>query len=365
MPAGSLSSQDGRLVVAGHEQISAGQTRRESVLARYETDGLSRRIRRGREGDDVLRDPMTRPGRLRSSRWKIAVADSRKFRLDSFPGGSYGATGRWTASESAAGSPDVPAPGPAPWRWASRSAGRGDRDGWRRRHGLETSRSRPASLARYDANGVLDATFGAAGIVTTRFTGSAVAYAIALQGDGRIVAAGFFWATSATRVVLAVVRYEADGRIARELRRTPAWQTTERGVLGHRRGDPIGWENRRRRGWRSRAGGLHLGFRGGTVRTVTRAQSARRRLSRGPYRSGLYPSRLLACSPTSRDSPSSGGTSTAVAVSSSAPWRANRERRPPPEPRGRCRPGAATSSTSRCSATSASTSSSSSRRPRW
>jgi uncharacterized delta-60 repeat protein len=69
------------------------------------------------------------------------------------------------------------------------------------------------ALARYDANGALDATFGAAGIVTTRFTGSAGAYAVALQGDGRIVAAGFFWATGAMRVVLAVVRYETDGRV--------------------------------------------------------------------------------------------------------------------------------------------------------
>ena len=48
------------------------------------------------------------------------------------------------------------------------------------------------SLARYLGTGQLDTTFGSGGLVTTSFGNSAVASisALALQGDGKIVAVG-------------------------------------------------------------------------------------------------------------------------------------------------------------------------------
>jgi len=68
------------------------------------------------------------------------------------------------------------------------------------------------ALARYDANGYLDATFGTGGVVVTPFGAlSDVAQAVAVQPDGKIVAAGY------TRIGslfdIAVARYNADGSL--------------------------------------------------------------------------------------------------------------------------------------------------------
>ena len=46
-------------------------------------------------------------------------------------------------------------------------------------------------VARYDASGTLDTTFGQDGLITTQFAGYAAATSVALQPDGRIIAAGF------------------------------------------------------------------------------------------------------------------------------------------------------------------------------
>jgi uncharacterized delta-60 repeat protein len=66
------------------------------------------------------------------------------------------------------------------------------------------------ALARYESDGSLDSSFGRAGLVTTAFPGySRVgAQSVALQADGRIVAAGFASASTGSR--FAVVRYEGD-----------------------------------------------------------------------------------------------------------------------------------------------------------
>jgi uncharacterized delta-60 repeat protein len=70
------------------------------------------------------------------------------------------------------------------------------------------------ALARYDANGALDTTFGTAGEITTEFAGrsdEASAAALALQPDGKIVAAGFALMEDGTDVALA--RYQTDGKL--------------------------------------------------------------------------------------------------------------------------------------------------------
>ncbi len=72
------------------------------------------------------------------------------------------------------------------------------------------------AIARFDPGGVLDATFGAAGQVTTSlFPGTvhaAEASAVAVQPDGKIVAAGSLWFPK-SGTLWALVRYARDGTI--------------------------------------------------------------------------------------------------------------------------------------------------------
>ena len=66
------------------------------------------------------------------------------------------------------------------------------------------------ALARYDSAGVLDGSFGSAGLVNLSFgTFDQGAYAAALQDDGKIVAAGF--AGISTNITFAVARFLGDG----------------------------------------------------------------------------------------------------------------------------------------------------------
>jgi uncharacterized delta-60 repeat protein len=68
------------------------------------------------------------------------------------------------------------------------------------------------ALARYNTDGSLDSTFGFAGIVTTHLnSGSERARDVAVQADGKIVAAGF--AGTGTGTDFALVRYNTDGSL--------------------------------------------------------------------------------------------------------------------------------------------------------
>ncbi|HUQ46794.1 MAG TPA: delta-60 repeat domain-containing protein [Gemmatimonadaceae bacterium] len=64
------------------------------------------------------------------------------------------------------------------------------------------------ALARYNTDGSLDTQFGNAGTITTDFGGDDRAHALALQSDGQIVVAGF-----ADRLDFALARYGVDGRL--------------------------------------------------------------------------------------------------------------------------------------------------------
>src|SRR5205085_6356209 len=67
------------------------------------------------------------------------------------------------------------------------------------------------ALARYNSDGTLDATFGSGGKVTTVFgTNGAVALALALQPDGKIVAAGV---TASSTSNFALARYNTNGTL--------------------------------------------------------------------------------------------------------------------------------------------------------
>lgn len=67
------------------------------------------------------------------------------------------------------------------------------------------------ALARYNSNGTLDNTFSSDGKTTSDFgTGWCEAYAVALQTDGKIIAAGFFEDDSDD---FGLIRYNANGTI--------------------------------------------------------------------------------------------------------------------------------------------------------
>ena len=69
------------------------------------------------------------------------------------------------------------------------------------------------ALARYNANGSLDSTFGTGGKVTTSIlsTKDDLAWAIAIQSDGKIVVAGNTFNGSDT--LFALVRYNVNGSL--------------------------------------------------------------------------------------------------------------------------------------------------------
>ena len=64
------------------------------------------------------------------------------------------------------------------------------------------------ALARYNADGTLDSSFGVSGTITTDFGGDDRANALTLQRDGKVVVAGF-----AARLDFALARYRADGTL--------------------------------------------------------------------------------------------------------------------------------------------------------
>jgi uncharacterized delta-60 repeat protein len=66
-------------------------------------------------------------------------------------------------------------------------------------------------LARYNWNGTLDVSFGVAGKVTTDLGSNDVARALVIQGDGRIVVAGNSGTPSSSR--FALVRYNTNGTL--------------------------------------------------------------------------------------------------------------------------------------------------------
>jgi uncharacterized delta-60 repeat protein len=67
------------------------------------------------------------------------------------------------------------------------------------------------ALARYDEDGNLDTSFGSGGMVTTAFSGNSGASAVVIQADGKIVAAGHTFDPFVS--AFAIARYDADGNL--------------------------------------------------------------------------------------------------------------------------------------------------------
>jgi uncharacterized delta-60 repeat protein len=82
---------------------------------------------------------------------------------------------------------------------------------------VAASASNDFALVRYKPDGSLDTSFNSTGTVATRIRSNASAYALALQPDGRLVAAGgaFKGFTQQDRlsVDFALARYDADGSL--------------------------------------------------------------------------------------------------------------------------------------------------------
>jgi uncharacterized delta-60 repeat protein len=78
----------------------------------------------------------------------------------------------------------------------------------------QTPGSADFAVARYNADGTLDGSFGEAGKVTTSLSGRAdKAFAVAVQPDGAIVVAGFTWSDLQERRAFGLVRYASDGAV--------------------------------------------------------------------------------------------------------------------------------------------------------
>jgi uncharacterized delta-60 repeat protein len=67
------------------------------------------------------------------------------------------------------------------------------------------------TLVRYNTDGSFDTTFGTGGIVTTTIGSDAYAQALGIQTDGKIVAAGDYY--NGSNYEFALVRYTADGSL--------------------------------------------------------------------------------------------------------------------------------------------------------
>src|SRR5262245_1194483 len=80
---------------------------------------------------------------------------------------------------------------------------------------LVTASGLDFAVARYNANGTLDASFGTGGKLTTAFSAdSDTAYALLLQADGKIVVGGDSnQRTSGTGIDYALARYNSDGTL--------------------------------------------------------------------------------------------------------------------------------------------------------
>ena len=66
------------------------------------------------------------------------------------------------------------------------------------------------TLVRYNINGTLDGTFGSGGIVKTDFGGYDEAWSIIIQGDSKIVVAGY---SNTTKPDFAIARYNSNGTL--------------------------------------------------------------------------------------------------------------------------------------------------------
>ena len=77
--------------------------------------------------------------------------------------------------------------------------------------GYSTSGNQDFALVRYNTNGTLDSNFGTGGKVTTDIGSGDIAQSVAIQTDGKIVVAGY--SDNGSNADFALVRYNTDGTL--------------------------------------------------------------------------------------------------------------------------------------------------------
>lgn len=212
-PAAMLLDAAGRLVVAGFTDPTGSGGGYDFGLARYNSDGS---LDAGFGGDGRVTTDM--PGSASDTAMAVAVlADGRivtagasgsggvaycalaRYNPDGSLDASFGDGGQVLALLEAAGGGAMAV--------AVQSDGKTVVAG--------SSTNAWFVVARFDANGELDTTFGSGGVVTTAFgTMGAQVYAVAIQSDGKIVVSGqCVGEETGYETAMALARYNSDGSL--------------------------------------------------------------------------------------------------------------------------------------------------------
>lgn len=217
MPVGTGNAQgiaaalqsDGKILVAGH---ALNGSTYDVALARFTTDGV---LDTSFDGDGLV---MTAIGSSADQAMAVAIQTDGKIVLagTSYNGSNFDfAVVRYTK----AGALDTTFSGDGK---ATAAIGSGDDVAWAvavqsdgkivvagRSH---NGSNQDIALARFTSAGVLDTTFSSDGKLTTAVgAGDDVAYGVVVQGDGKMVAAGY--SANATDSEMALVRYTAAGAL--------------------------------------------------------------------------------------------------------------------------------------------------------
>jgi len=216
--ASALALQsDGKIVVAGRSSLHTGlfSIADDIALARYNSDGSLDGTfgTGGKVTTDFYNDLDVALGLALQSDGKIVVAGAtRTSRLQDIALARYNSDGSLDGTFGTGGKVTTDFPGLGSWASAValQSDGKIVAAGGT---GSYTAYNGNFVLARYNSDGSVDTTFGAAGKVITDFynpQGDDAAYALALQSNGKIVAAG---GGSSTESGLRLARYNSDGSL--------------------------------------------------------------------------------------------------------------------------------------------------------
>lgn len=208
---GVAIQEDGKIVLAGYSDTE-GSSR--LALARYRPDGQldpafgnAGRVFTDMMGTDVSANAVT----LQPDGKVVLAGYSDTDHSSRFAAARYDARGQLDTSFGTAGRviTDVHAHDVSYFAIAAAPAGALVAAGYAQ-SGEEVG-TRDVALARYRPDGTPDPAFGKQGIVTTQLGGSDSASALLLQPDGRLVVAGYSDTEGSSRFALA--RYDADGRL--------------------------------------------------------------------------------------------------------------------------------------------------------
>jgi uncharacterized delta-60 repeat protein len=221
--ANALAIQsDGKIVAAGYS-FASGTTPSDFALARYNPDGtldptfnatgkVLTDFSGSGSGDAANAVAIQSDGKIVAAGYSLASGSPWDFALARYnPDGTldttFNATGKVLTHFSGSGS------GSFASALAIQSDGKIVAAGYSATSGTTPS---DFALARYNPDGTLDPTFNATGQVLTDFSGSGridSAFALVIQSDAKIVAAGYSYASGLPTSDFALARYNPDGTL--------------------------------------------------------------------------------------------------------------------------------------------------------